>query len=305
MRRLFHRWNSVRYLVGDVRDLERLKAATRGMDVIIHLAAMKHVPVVEENPREALATNTNGTQNVIDAGIANGVERVLHVSSDKAVDPLNFYGVTKLAAERLMIAANDMECLPRFVIFRAGNVVGSSGSAIPIFHDELIHENTISLTDPAMTRFFLTCEEAVRLALLSLESGVGGEIFVPEVKATTLDLLARIMIKHLGTDNTEVRRIAVRPGEKFSELLISGNESSRTKRVGSMWVILPFFPEPALVARYETAPNVAFSEYKSDTAEQFSWEGLESLLRDEHFLSRQPADGHLTRRFRKNQWEFH
>jgi UDP-N-acetylglucosamine 4,6-dehydratase/5-epimerase len=304
VRRLFQQWSNVHYVIGDIRDLERLKAVTRGVQVIIHLAALKHVPVVEENPREALATNTIGTQNVIDAAQANDVERVLYVSSDKAVDPLNFYGVTKLAAERLIVAANQNERAPRFITYRAGNVVGSDGSAIPIFQNELIHQNMISLTDARMTRFFFSCQDAVQLALVSLKKGLGGEIFIPEMKSTTLDLLARIMIKHLGKEDTAVRRIGIRPGEKFSELLISRNESSRTKKVGMMWVVLPFFPGPELVKEYEAAPSVTFTEYASDTAEQFSWDDLESLLQQEGFLCRQPTS-HVSMYFRKDQWDFH
>jgi UDP-N-acetylglucosamine 4,6-dehydratase len=284
VRQLFGASKEVTYVVADVRDTNRVHAVTRGVDVIIHLAAMKHVSMVEENLNEALAINTIATGNIIEAALANSVERVLYVSSDKAADPLNFYGITKLAAERLVIAANQNSRNSRFITFRAGNVIGSSGSVVELFQNELVHHNMVSLTDPSMTRFFFGCEEAVLLALNTLERGEGGEIFIPVMKSATLGLLVEVMIKHLGRSDTVTRHIGVRPGEKTAELLISRNEAVRTKRIGSMWVVLPFAAATSQYKQYGSAPTVEFDEYRSDTAPQFSADELESLLRREGFL---------------------
>lgn len=306
MRRALQRYPNVRYIVGDVRDRERLYMTLHNVNVVIHLAALKHVPVVEEHPREALLTNTTGTMNVVDAAIEKGVERVLFVSSDKAVDPLSFYGITKLAAERLVVAASEENhSSTRLIVYRAGNVMGSAGSVIPIFQKQLTQHNSITLTDPTMTRFFLSCHEAVGRALTSLEEGHGSETFVPKMKAATLEMLSAVMIKRLGNAETKVDRISVRPGEKHSELLISRNEAPRTVDLNcERWVILPPFCSNGLVACYSRAPRVPFAQYGSDTALRFTAEELEDLLHTEGFLSPVPAHADGQPYFRKGEWEF-
>ena len=305
MRRAFQDEKRLKFIIGDVRDRARLAAATRGTDAIVHLAALKHVPVVEENPWEALQTNTIGSQNVVETAMANGVERVLFVSSDKAVDPLNFYGISKLAAERLFLAGNQEGSRTRFVVFRAGNVMGSAGSVIPVFQQQLVYLNKLTLTDPKMTRFFMAKRDAVRLALDALRIGVGAEIFIPKMKAATLDLLSRIMLENLGDSQAKIERIDVRPGEKCAELLISRNEIDRTRELRTMWVVLPFFPPRELQMRYRRAGPVTFTEYSSDAAQQFSREELESLLREEGFLSREIPFPASPLYFRKNASVFH
>ena len=286
LRRTFRQEPRLKFIIGDVRDKDRLCYATKGAHGIIHLAALKHVPVVEEHLWEALQTNTIGSHHVIEAAQANDVERVLFVSSDKAVDPLNFYGVTKLAAERLMIAANANGSGTRFVTYRAGNVMGSAGSVIPVFQTQLVYENLITLTDPKMTRFFASKQHIVQRAINAFCTGVGGELLIPKMKAATLELLSKIMVENLGNSDTRVERIAVRPGEKYSELLISRHEASRTREMDDMWVVLPFFPSPVLDRRYKRAKKVNFDEYSSDEARQFTRAELEALLREEGFLSR-------------------
>jgi FlaA1/EpsC-like NDP-sugar epimerase len=305
MRRAFQHDPRPKFIIGDVRDKDRLRDATKNVDCIIHLAALKHVPVVEEHLWEALQTNTIGSQHVIDAARMNGVERVLFVSSDKAVDPMNFYGISKLAAERLMIAANQDEGRTRLIVYRAGNVMGSAGSVIPVFQQQLVHSNKVTVTNPKMTRFFTSKEEVVRRALRTLMTGIGGETFIPKMKAATLDLLVRIMIDNLGDADTRIERIDVRPGEKLRELLISRNEAERARELREMWVILPFFPAPSLRRRYERARRVDFNEYDSDNALQFSREELEALLREEGFLSRSVALPSAPLFFRKGKAMFH
>lgn len=310
MRRAFQNYPRLSFIIGDVRDKDRLIASTRNVDVIVHLAALKHIPVVEEHLWEALQTNTLGTHYVIEAAQTNGVERILYVSSDKAVDPLNFYGITKLASERLVIAANkDSSLRSRFIVYRGGNVMGSAGSVIPLFQTQLVSENSITITDPGMTRFFISKREVVRRALKALSIGMGGEIFIPKMKAASLDLLSRIMIKTLGEGKgdrkTQIKRIAVRPGEKYAEILISRNEANRTRELPDMWVILPFFSSPLFEKCYAKIKRADFEDYRSDTGAQFSPKELEALLREEGFLSRVIAPSYSPFYFKKGKWFFH
>lgn len=305
MRRMFQKFPNISYKLGDVRDLPRLLEVTRGYDVMIHLAALKHVPVVEENAREALLTNTIGTQNVIDAVCTNGLERCLYVSSDKAVDPLNFYGVTKLAAERMMVIVNSECPNTRFVTYRAGNVMGSAGSVVPIFKETLQATNSIKLTDPSMTRFFIAKGEVVRRACIALEQALGGEIFVPKMKATSLDMLSKIMMKRLGRGEITVEHIGVRPGEKIHEQLISRDECQRTCEINDLWVILPYFAPKDLVVHYASVPKATFAEYSSQTAPHFTYEELEMLLESESFLDSKSVTPESHLYFKKNSFEFH
>jgi UDP-N-acetylglucosamine 4,6-dehydratase/5-epimerase len=305
MRRAFQRHGNISYMIGDVRDATRLNEATRGYDVIVHLAALKHVPVVEENPREALLTNIIGTQNVIDAAIRNGIERCLYVSSDKAVDPLNFYGVSKLAAERMVVMANQDCDRTRFITYRAGNVMGSAGSVVPIFQETLINHNSIKITDFSMTRFFIAKGDVVRLACESLVNAIGGEIFIPAMKATTLRMLAEIMIKRLAQGDPKIECIGIRPGEKIHEQLISRDECGRAKQLGDLWVVLPYFPRAELAKHYATASSIEFAEYASNTAPQFSESELEQLLESESFLAPTTNAALSSLYFKKSDYEFH
>ncbi len=305
MRRLFHNHPQLKFIIGDVRDRDRLNFAMRNAHVVIHLAALKHVPVVEEHLWEALQTNTIGTQNVIDSAAHNNIERVLYISSDKAVDPLNFYGITKLAGERLIAAANIDHPWTCFITYRGGNVMGSAGSVIPIFQQQIIHENRITLTDPCMTRFFISKQAVVAGALGVLSTGAGGEVFVPEMKATTLGVLADAMMKNLGNKDTKVERIRVRPGEKYSESLISRNEIDRVRKHRHAWAILPFFSTPHLEKQYARSPKAPFTEYTSDTVPHFTTTELAQLLTREGFLSRDVPSPQFPLYFKKGRWVFH
>jgi UDP-N-acetylglucosamine 4,6-dehydratase/5-epimerase len=270
--------------IGDVRDLPRLMLLLRGVDIVIHLAALKHVPVIEEQPREALRTNTEGTQNVIDASAANGVHTVMLVSSDKAVDPLNFYGVTKLAAERLVLAAHREQPGTRFYTFRSGNAIGSSGSVLPLFRQQIARDNRLELTDRRMTRFFIRLPDAVGLALNTLTLAQGGEIYVPKMRSTDVDTLARVVLRRVGNAQTSMVEKGARDGEKMDELLLSRNETRNAVDHDPFWVVLPVRHDERLVAHYAAYPRAPLEEYNSSNAQRFSETELEEQLEKDGFL---------------------
>jgi FlaA1/EpsC-like NDP-sugar epimerase len=303
MRRRFHNHPALFFVIGDIRDRERVLAKMRGADFVIHLAALKHVPVVEDHPEEALAINTTGTQHVIDAAITNQVKKVLFVSSDKAVDPLNFYGITKLAGERLMAAAHG-NGFTKFITYRGGNVMGSRGSIIPIFQEQILRDGQITITDPAMTRFFMSVRESVSLALAAFETGVGSEIFIPTMKSISLEGLAQAMIEGLGKKKVKIRLMGPRPGEKQAELLISRSEVSRIKYHDPFWILLPFFPAPDVQAKYSGLPQPTFTEFDSASAPHFSLREFKELLKAEGFLDKNIPVAKDPLFFKKGKWYF-
>jgi UDP-N-acetylglucosamine 4,6-dehydratase/5-epimerase len=227
----------VRFFVGDIRDRDRLQTALRDVDVVVHAAAMKHVPICEYNPIEAVQTNVNGARNLIEAAMANGVERVIGLSTDKAVSPANLYGATKLCMEKLLIAANAYagDRRTRFSVVRYGNVMGSAGSVIPLFRNQM-KKGHLTITDARMTRFWIEMSEAVALVLRGLELMQGGEIFIPKLPTTDIETLAEAVAP--GTPRTVV---GIRPGEKLHETLISAEEARRTSDVEDLLVIWPEF----------------------------------------------------------------
>ncbi len=229
---------SLRYFIGDVRDRERLYRAFSGVDVVVHAAALKQVPSCEYNPFEAIKTNIWGAKNVIDAAIDQGVKKVMAISSDKAVNPINLYGATKLCAEKLFIQGNSYsgEGGPRFSCARYGNVVGSRGSVVPVFKKQ--RENgKITVTDERMTRFWLTLEQGVRFVIRCIEQMQGGEVFVPKIPSMRIvDLVEAV------APGCEIEFIGIRPGEKLHEVLISRDESRYTLELEDMFVIQPAHP---------------------------------------------------------------
>lgn len=227
----------LRCFVGDIRDRDRLKTAFRGVDVIVHAAAMKHVPICEYNPLEAINTNITGARNLIEMAIECGVQRVVALSTDKAVAPANLYGATKLCMERLLIAANAYSGdLPtRFSVVRYGNVMGSAGSVIPLFEKQR-ERGRLTITDKRMTRFWISMDGAVRLVLQALNMMQGGEVFVPKLPTTDIETLAEAIAP--GVPREE---IGIRPGEKLHETLISPEEASRTIDLGPVLMIQPEF----------------------------------------------------------------
>jgi UDP-N-acetylglucosamine 4,6-dehydratase/5-epimerase len=228
----------LRCLIGDVRDGERLRLAMRGVDVVIHAAALKQVPVCEYNPFEAVKTNINGAQNVVSAAIANGVPRTLALSTDKAVNPVNLYGATKLAAEKIITQGNAYagDSPARFATMRYGNVVGSRGSVIPLFKTQA-REGELTITDETMTRFWITLEQAVEFVVSCLGLMRGGEVFVPRIPS----MRVRDIADALAPDATR-RIIGIRPGEKVHEVLVTEDESRRARELADRYVIYPPLP---------------------------------------------------------------
>ena len=263
----------LRYFIGDIRDIDRLVMAMKGIDIVVHTAALKQVPIAEYNPFECISTNIHGTENVIRAAMEAGVERVIGLSTDKAVAPVNLYGATKLAAEKLLVAANNLsgDDGPRFSVARYGNVIGSRGSVVPFFR-KLIAEGTdyLPITDPRMTRFWITLEGGVTFVLSSLALMDGGEIFVPKMRNMRIVDLARVMAPDL-----EQRAVGIRPGEKIHETLISNDEARSTIELADRYLI-----EPTLALWTDRVPDRIFGE-RVDPEFSFVSSDQGSLMSDE------------------------
>jgi len=226
---------SLRYFIGDVRDIERLRRAMHGVDIVVHAAALKQVPACEYNPMEAIKTNILGSSNVVEAALDAGVKKVLALSTDKAVNPINLYGATKLAAEKLIIQSNAYAggMATRFSCVRYGNVVGSRGSVVTVFLQQRA-TGRLTLTDERMTRFWLTLEQGVRFVIHCIEKMCGGEVFVPKIPSMkTIDLAKAI------APGTALEIVGIRPGEKLHEVLISEDESRTTVELEDMYIVQP------------------------------------------------------------------
>ena len=229
---------SLRYFIGDVRDPGRLDRALAGVTVVVHAAALKQVPACEYNPFEAIQTNIMGGRNVIDASINQGVKRILALSTDKAVNPINLYGATKLCAEKMFVQANAYSGArdTRFSCARYGNVVGSRGSVIPMFLEQK-RLGKLTITDPRMTRFWITLEQGVKFVIRCIEQMHGGEIFVPKIPSMRLTDLAQAV-----APGCEIEYIGIRAGEKLHEALVSEDEARNTVETDEMYVIQPSHP---------------------------------------------------------------
>jgi UDP-N-acetylglucosamine 4,6-dehydratase/5-epimerase len=226
----------MRFFIGDVRDASRLKEAARGIDIIIHAAAMKHVPISEYNPMECIKTNIYGAENVIQAALENKVDYVMALSTDKAANPINLYGATKLASDKLFVAANNMSGgRTKFAVVRYGNVVGSRGSVVPFF-EGLIKKgvDSIPITHKNMTRFWITLQQGVDFVLQSIERMDGGEIFVPKIPSVRIVDLAEAM-----ASNLPIKIIGIRPGEKIHEIMCPKDDSHLTIEFENYFVIAP------------------------------------------------------------------
>jgi UDP-N-acetylglucosamine 4,6-dehydratase len=226
---------NLRYFIGDIRDAARLRRAFEGVDFVVHAAALKQVPACEYNPMEAVKTNILGSSNVIDAALDAGVERVIALSTDKAVNPINLYGATKLAAEKLFVQSNAYAGgrASRFACVRYGNVVGSRGSVVPVFLRQR-EEGVMTITDERMTRFWITLEQGVRFVIRCLEEMHGGEVFVPKIPSMKVIDLARVV-----APEAKINVIGIRPGEKLHEVLISEDEARTVVELDDMYVVQP------------------------------------------------------------------
>ncbi|MDA9213409.1 UDP-N-acetylglucosamine 4,6-dehydratase (inverting) [Flavobacteriaceae bacterium] len=226
----------VRFFIGDVRDKDRFIRACEGIDVIIHTAALKHVPAAEYNPDEFIKTNINGAQNVIDGALATNVKVVVALSTDKAAAPINLYGATKLVSDKLFIAANNIKGNRdlRFSVVRYGNVMGSRGSVIPFFMEKSKRGNILPITHKDMTRFNISLEDGVEMVLWSIENALGSEIFVPKIPSYKIETIAKAI-----SPNAKLIDVGIRPGEKLHEEMITVSDSMNTIDIGKYYAILP------------------------------------------------------------------
>ncbi|MAK65161.1 MAG: UDP-N-acetylglucosamine 4,6-dehydratase (inverting) [Maricaulis sp.] len=269
----------LRYFIGDVRDEARLDQAMRDVDVVIHAAALKHVPIAEYNPFECIKTNVMGAENVVRAAIKRGVSHVCALSTDKAANPINLYGASKLAADKIFTAAQHMggEGGPVFSVVRYGNVVGSRGSVIPYFR-KLVDDGAkeLPITDPRMTRFWITLEQGVNFVLSSLAMARGGEIFVPKIPSMSTAELARTMAPHLPH-----KIVGIRPGEKLHEIMVPEDDSRTTVELADRYAILPAH-SAKIMARYLATGGKLVPDgfqYASNTnPEQLDGKALRALI---------------------------
>ncbi|MFC4596952.1 polysaccharide biosynthesis protein [Cohnella hongkongensis] len=272
------------FRIGDVRDRKTLSKACQGVDLLFHLAALKHVPVCEEQPYEALKTNVIGTQNVIEAAIENKVERVINISTDKAANPSNFYGMTKAIGEKLIVYANLLPSDTKFVCVRGGNVLGTNGSVVHLFMNQIRHKEQISLTDRKMTRFFMTLEDAIRLLFKATAQSIGGEIFVMTMPTCRIVDLAEVLMEALGK-RVEMAESGIRPGEKIHEILLTEYESLSTVVYDDQYlVILPALDIPGLREHYADYRPVDFESFSSSQS-LMDKEQIRAMLRRGGFLS--------------------
>lgn len=278
----------LRFFLGDVRDRDRLNLAFEDVDYVFHAAALKHVDKVEYNPFEAIKTNVIGSQNVIDASLHENVEKTICVGTDKAVSPLNTYGATKLLMEKLFVAANNYidpkKHRTKFIALRYGNVLGSSGSVIPKFINQIKSNSTVTITDPNMTRFSITMDEALDFILKATKLGSGSEIFIPKLKAYSIIDVKNTLFELINKTNEKIS--GIRPGEKLHEVLINNDEMRYAWEVDNMYVILN--PLEKLNQTKRTYPKMKqiknLTIYSSDNAEKLSKNELKKLIQKSYLI---------------------
>jgi len=263
----------LRFLIGDVRDKDRLSRAMEEINIVIHAAALKQVPVAEYNPFEAVQTNVHGAQNVIESCFRNDVEIALAIGTDKAVSPFNTYGATKFLMERLFVSANYYKGKhkTKFLGVRYGNVLGSRGSIVNIIASQINEGNKITITDPTMTRFNITMDQALDLIFRALENGKGGELFVPKLKAYRLEDMKNAILELMNNQN-DIEIIGARPGEKYHESLISNDEIKNTYETDLDYIIFE---------KQTQDPNSEFMGKKANLSEQYSSDKVRLLTKEE------------------------
>jgi UDP-N-acetylglucosamine 4,6-dehydratase/5-epimerase len=273
----------LRFLLGDIRDYDRLNRALEDIDIVFHVAALKHVPVIEYNPFEGIKTNVIGSQNVISACLEQNVERAICIGTDKAVSPINTYGATKLLMEKLFVTAsnylNPKRHRTKFITLRYGNVVGSSGSVIPKFVEQIKNKQNITITDPKMTRFSITMDHALDFILKASKLGKGSEIFVPKMKAYSITSVKDSLFELLGNTGEEVT--GIREGEKLDEILISDDEMRYCWELEDMFMIL----HPVINKNYSEETNElkkiqSMESYSSANAEKLSNDELKKIIKN-------------------------
>ena len=269
----------LRFFIGDVRDYERLIKAVEDVDFVFHAAALKHVPKIEYNPFEAIKTNILGSENIINACLTHNVEKAVCISTDKAVSPLNIYGATKLLMEKLFVTANNYlnkeKYRTKFFAVRYGNVLGSSGSVIPLFINQIKSKKKISITDTRMTRFSITMDEALDFIFHATKLGVGSEIFVPKLRAYSLADVKEALFEML--ENTGEENIGIRPGEKLHETLINSEEIRYSWEIDDMYMI----SNPEIMKTYPSAKKIENMEiYSSDRVDKIPKDQLKQLIKN-------------------------
>lgn len=267
MQQHFRHHPKLTFIIGDIRDKYELMQACQQVDYIYHLAALKHVPICEQQPDSAMKTNVMGTHHLIQAAIANDVTKVIYVSTDKAADPSSTYGMTKALGEKLIVQANQVDCKTRFVCVRSGNVLGTTGSVVPIFKQRIAQGLDITLTDSRMTRFFVTLEDAIVFLLKVTEDNKGGEVYVAKMPACSIKDLAEVLIEESSTDTIRINETGARPGESLGESLISEYESGYSLNLNDQsYVIVPPYAIEGLQEHYASSIPVDFYRYHSDQA---------------------------------------
>lgn len=265
----------LRFYIGDVRDKSRLLRAFEGIDIVIHAAAMKHVHLAEHNPMECVKTNILGAENVISASLECGVKEVVALSTDKAAAPINLYGATKLASDKLFIAANNIKGKRdiRFSVVRYGNVMGSNGSVMPFFLKRR-EEGWLPITDKAMTRFNISLEDGCEMVFYAIDKAIGGEIFVPKIPSYKITDVATAI-----GPNCEQREVGIRPGEKLHEEMITSSDSYNTVDMGKYYAILPQAPMGYTKESYKEKFNAVDVEpgFAYNSGNNTEWETVESL----------------------------
>lgn len=292
MEKEFKDEKNFRYLIGDVRDYERVEKAMYGIDVVFNLAAMKHVPACEYNPTEAIKTNVTGMENVVNAAIHNNVDSVVFTSSDKAINPTNTYGATKLLAEKLVQAANFSkgDARTRFTAVRFGNVMGSRGSVIPLFIKQIKEQKCITITDDKMTRFMMTLSEAVNLIMLAGEISHGGEAFVLKMPVIKLKDLAEVVIEEVCENNNlsineiAIKTIGLRAGERKFEELMTEEESEFAYDLGKMYAVIPLTYANEMTKFFESHMKAKIGSYNSINVSPIVKEEVRKLLKDEGII---------------------
>ena len=269
----------LRFFIGDVRDLPRLTRAVEGVDFVFHAAALKHVPKIEYNPFEAIKTNILGSENIINACLINNVEKAVCISTDKAVSPLNIYGATKLLMEKLFVTANNYlnieKYRSKFFAVRYGNVLGSSGSVIPLFIKQIKSKQKISITDPKMTRFSITMNDALDFIFQATKLGTGSEIFVPKLRAYSLLDVKEALFELL--ENTSEEIIGIRPGEKINETLINSEEMRYSWEIDNMYMI----SNPEIMKTYPKLKKIENMKiYSSDIVDKIPKDQLKQLIKN-------------------------
>ena len=251
----------LKIIIGDIRDYGKVDFACKNVDIVFHLSAVKHVPIAEEFIYECIKTNINGTRNIVRASIANEVKKVVDVSSDKAVSPNNVYGASKFIGEKLILNGAKLESKTQFMVIRGGNVLGSAGSVVPYWIDQIRRYGKITVTNREMTRYFLTLPEAIKLLFVAMESDINGGLFVMRMPSCKIVDLAKVLIEYYGNKDTKIEITGIRPGEKIDEVLISKHEALNAYEYGKNYYLITTNPD--WTVRYDKTLDKTMEEYNS------------------------------------------